>query len=330
MQITCDCLNIIISSSANDFSSDESSRERYPNYSFFKEDVALLCLCSVTVQVPSLVKERVSGDWKIVSCLNCGQACYSTNKKLALNSLIVKINLEKESSQVNALKQSEIYSPAFKILLYDDLPLESDYDSDDVSLYPAALTWLSEQTAKTEERIKIFAEKEFNILDTMRKRAYRDQIAILRKEKDLLKEKSRKDSFEELTESLKLASLSESLKKSTDQLFTDDPSMDSEGVFLLEEFESKDDEKKLDESDLEDSDNENDSYVSRKQGISQLAKSLPIPVPQFMEDRRPNDPDRGSPEVPSDIAASIKALAKSVHGDAIFGELPRPRFSTHL
>lgn len=28
-----------------------------------------------------------------------------------------------------------------------------------------------------------------------------------------------------------------------------------------------------------------------------------------------------------DIAASIKALAKSVHGDTIFGDLPRPRFN---
>lgn len=26
-----------------------------------------------------------------------------------------------------------------------------------------------------------------------------------------------------------------------------------------------------------------------------------------------------------DIAASISKLAKSVHGDAVFGELPRPR-----
>ncbi|CAH1393354.1 unnamed protein product [Nezara viridula] len=329
MQITCDCLNIIISSSATDFSSDETSRDCFPNYSFFKEDVALLCLCLVTVRVPSLVKERVIGDWKVVSCLNCGQACYSTSDNLAFNSVIVKRNLEKEISQVNALKQSDIYSPVFNVLLYDDISLESDFDLK-VSLYPAALTWLSEQTSKTEERIKIFTEKEYAVLDTMRRRAYRDQIAILRKEKDLLKEKSRKDSFEELSESLKLTSLSESFKKSTDQLFSDDPSMDSEGVFLLEEYESKDDDKKLNESDFEDSDNENDSYISRKQGISQLAKSLPIPVPQFMEDRRPNDPERGSPEVPSDIAASIKALAKSVHGDAIFGELPRPRFSTHL
>lgn len=37
------------------------------------------------------------------------------------------------------------------------------------------------------------------------------------------------------------------------------------------------------------------------------------------------------PQDPADIAASIKALAKSVHGDAnVFGDLPRPRFSTQI
>lgn len=37
------------------------------------------------------------------------------------------------------------------------------------------------------------------------------------------------------------------------------------------------------------------------------------------------------PQNPQDIAASIKALAKSVHGEHnVFGDLPRPRFSTQL
>lgn len=31
-----------------------------------------------------------------------------------------------------------------------------------------------------------------------------------------------------------------------------------------------------------------------------------------------------------DIAASIKAIAKSVHGEGVFGDLPRPRFSTQI
>ena len=33
---------------------------------------------------------------------------------------------------------------------------------------------------------------------------------------------------------------------------------------------------------------------------------------------------------PNNIRNSIKALAKSVHGDTIFGDLPRPRFSTEI
>ena len=36
------------------------------------------------------------------------------------------------------------------------------------------------------------------------------------------------------------------------------------------------------------------------------------------------------PMDPNNIQASIKALAKSVHGDTIFGDLPRPRFSTQI
>lgn len=32
---------------------------------------------------------------------------------------------------------------------------------------------------------------------------------------------------------------------------------------------------------------------------------------------------------PHDIATSIKKLARSVHGD-VFGDLPRPRFSTQI
>lgn len=36
------------------------------------------------------------------------------------------------------------------------------------------------------------------------------------------------------------------------------------------------------------------------------------------------------PENPLDIAASIKALAKSINGDGVFGDLPRPRFSSQI
>ncbi|KAL5277562.1 Lobe family protein [Megaselia abdita] len=67
-----------------------------------------------------------------------------------------------------------------------------------------------------------------------------------------------------------------------------------------------------------------------------VAKSVPIGIAQSFEDeqkkmsrsRRNNfDSDDEILDDNIDIAASIKALAKSVHGDKVFGELPRPRFS---
>lgn len=86
-----------------------------------------------------------------------------------------------------------------------------------------------------------------------------------------------------------------------------------------------------------------------------IAKSLPMDIPVFMssfQNHSQEDADdslvfikgqvSSSPSIygaflfkPSnedalDIAASIKALAKSVHGDTVFGDLPRPRFSTQI
>lgn len=102
------------------------------------------------------------------------------------------------------MKQSDIYSPIFKVLIYDhNVAAEGNISKDsmfwlcclndtrlflitilflDVKtyLYPAAIAWLSEQTAKTEERIKLFTEKEYVALDDLRRRAYKDQIAIIR------------------------------------------------------------------------------------------------------------------------------------------------------
>ncbi|XP_077255996.1 proline-rich Akt substrate 40 kDa isoform X4 [Temnothorax americanus] len=74
----------------------------------------------------------------------------------------------------------------------------------------------------------------------------------------------------------------------------------------------------------------------QRDGHSTLAKSLPVTVPVFPsighravqnqdDDQLPTDPLD-----PHNIRASIKALAKSVHGDTVFGDLPRPRFSTQI
>uniref|UniRef100_A0A182Y1T7 Uncharacterized protein n=1 Tax=Anopheles stephensi TaxID=30069 RepID=A0A182Y1T7_ANOST len=57
---------------------------------------------------------------------------------------------------------------------------------------------------------------------------------------------------------------------------------------------------------------------------SSIAKSLPISMPKKMAPFRANEDDLDEmAEDTVDIAASIKALAKSVHGEAVFGDLPR-------
>ncbi|XP_065344588.1 uncharacterized protein PRAS40 isoform X1 [Cloeon dipterum] len=67
-----------------------------------------------------------------------------------------------------------------------------------------------------------------------------------------------------------------------------------------------------------------------------LARSLPVTVPVFPQQNIAtlnfDDEDmKDTPLDPQAIAASIKALAKSVHGEHnVFGDLPRPRFSTQL
>ncbi|KRT78866.1 hypothetical protein AMK59_7986 [Oryctes borbonicus] len=113
-------------------------------------------------------------------------------------------------------------------------------------------------------------------------------------------------------------------------------SYDSEVFFPLEDMQ---DEPTLGQSDFEDSDQEDlpkddsaDTFQRHKQ-LSQLAKSLPVNIPVFMsayQNHLNEDNDDELPDESMDIAASIKALAKSIQGGTVFGELPRPRFSSQI
>ncbi|XP_053675311.1 uncharacterized protein LOC128725579 [Anopheles nili] len=80
----------------------------------------------------------------------------------------------------------------------------------------------------------------------------------------------------------------------------------------------------------DESDNNNQSegiLIPRHQVARQtsaIARSLPISMPKMTAPFRANEDDLDEmAEDTLDIAASIKALAKSVHGEAVFGDLPR-------
>ncbi|XP_011501495.1 PREDICTED: uncharacterized protein LOC105365101 [Ceratosolen solmsi marchali] len=119
-------------------------------------------------------------------------------------------------------------------------------------------------------------------------------------------------------------------------------SYDGDILFVLEDMEDV----PFTIKQLQASDQELDSDVSEDEEIDipmgprvghpTLAKSLPVSVPAFhsYSHRLLQDDDEEQisrdPMDPNNIQASIKALAKSVHGDTVFGDLPRPRFSTQI
>ncbi|XKL66821.1 hypothetical protein PGB90_010241 [Kerria lacca] len=125
------------------------------------------------------------------------------------------------------------------------------------------------------------------------------------------------------------------------------PSFDSEGLFPLDDMEENiiledDDHSEDDLSDTDDSGSRDEGiHIPRRKSIA-FARSLPIKVPSDFDsslrlfDGRMED-QKGKPnykqkrnEPPLDIAASIKALANSVHGDTIFGDLPPPRIGSRI
>ncbi|KAF3423136.1 hypothetical protein E2986_00660 [Frieseomelitta varia] len=132
-------------------------------------------------------------------------------------------------------------------------------------------------------------------------------------------------------------------KKDRIYIYTKEPtSFDTEALFPLEGMEdtvNTDQVQSSEEgSDTDDSGQDEGIHMPRGQrgGHPTLAKSLPVSVPPFPSFVRrtvqDEDDDQLSrdPHDPHNIRASIKALAKSVHGDTVFGDLPRPRFSTQI
>ncbi|KAI4458584.1 inhibitor of growth protein [Holotrichia oblita] len=113
-------------------------------------------------------------------------------------------------------------------------------------------------------------------------------------------------------------------------------SYDAEVFFPLEDMQ---DEPTFEQSDFEDSDQDDlpkddgSDSIQRQKQSSQLAKSLPVNIPVFMsayQNHLNEDNDDDLPDESMDIAASIKALAKSIQGGTVFGELPRSRFSSQI
>lgn len=135
-----------------------------------------------------------------------------------------------------------------------------------------------------------------------------------------------------------LTKVKKSVNRQTSQPVNRLESLDAEGLFPLD---GMDESPALMQSDVEESDTDDSAshdegiHIPRQRAQSMsMAKSLPMNIPVFMSAYTHDIAEEKIPpkekEDSVDIAASIKALAKSVHGDAVFGDLPRPRFSTQI
>ncbi|KAK6626219.1 hypothetical protein RUM43_006526 [Polyplax serrata] len=220
---------------------------------------------------------------------------------------------------------------------------------------------IREQVTKTEEVIRQFTEQQYALLEQFRERAAVDhQVLALRVyeaqprlENDVVPAvdapveligasapkkvlcRKKQDGF--LQDSTQVSTHSHNQSHRNVSTSDATSSLDSEGLFVLEGMEeSVGNEPGHSEGE---SDTDHDDSGSHDEGIDvhrkrtssiHLAKSLPVNVPVYSVPSTDFDNDDDERRGVVDIAASIKALARSVHGDAIFGDLPRPRFSTQI
>ncbi|XP_043269197.1 uncharacterized protein PRAS40 [Venturia canescens] len=130
-------------------------------------------------------------------------------------------------------------------------------------------------------------------------------------------------------------------KKDKVQVFCQEPSsFNEEAMFSIEGMDDAFFPEQLQPSEDESETDGHDEGIhlprGQRGGHPTLAKSLPVSVPAFPSfiERTIQDEDDDQlsrdPLDPHNIRASMKALAKSIHGDTVFGDLPRPRFSTQI
>ncbi|KAL1110116.1 hypothetical protein AAG570_008193 [Ranatra chinensis] len=237
-----------------------------------------------------------------------------------------------------ALKKSEFYSLVFDVVVNDKEALSDtriELRTDD-ELYNKLVDWIEEQKILTEEKVQAYIDEQYADLEKRKAIAHRDHLAIsriiLKKKKVPPKEtpvKMNKRPLKEIQASYEQTSNSAQPSECSNP---NRLSFDSEGLFTLDDIEDPPTSEfaEVHFSDGSESNDENVQVPRRDGAPGHYALSLPVPVPQFVHERQQNDSNSGSPNVPTDIEASMKKLAKSVHGDTVFGELPRPRFSTHL
>ncbi|KAL1505867.1 hypothetical protein ABEB36_005325 [Hypothenemus hampei] len=374
----CNCLNIVIHADINEHPvtkeflglSDEEQSDL-----FFNEDQWYTgSLISVSQVHPGLIHTRQQGLWNISHCLNCDVHTHAIHKKKGANHTLIHSKLLNEES-INNVKSNDLVSNIFDVIVNPNA-IESEnvvlntHHNDRIEatikeFNEIVSSYIRKEQAVVEEKIKKFSDDQYELLNLLKDKAYKEREALVR----IVQKASTEDNFatelspkspnlcdlfsprhvsgnspSEVPFSPKRPKGDINLEKSIEFSHRDDLIFDFESDDFSESRASFQDQiYESDNDDVEEAEDLISATHSRAiiQGRSSsssvnIAKSCPVDIPAFSQVVRGKnmgskiEDDLSPREGDLDIAASIKALAQSVHGDRIFGDLPRPKFSTQI
>ncbi|KAI5641969.1 hypothetical protein NE865_05968 [Phthorimaea operculella] len=361
----CKCLNVALESDKVDDNIDVSKLELTPTEQrdiFFSEKLVSCGSGSLKSQVaqPALLGQRTVGRWQINSCLACGQNTHAVLPDRSSLVLLCK-STHTTPERVNSLKKSKNFSPVFNILVPEvtnDVEMKENVDTSNVigekrflpapqqvigTLSKQLTQNLQSQLEAVEETVRQFREQKYAEYEAFRERAHRDHkilASIISKARHSSDSDNGPPSPQlpplqrRRLSSIKDAKQITQVKPNRQQLPPEEDSLEPEDIFDLEGADSR---HMISEDDY-DSDQDDEGIAigrgrrarggdtGRADSAGDIARSLPINMPNMPQ--RAQHSDVEDDDEPQDIAASIKALARSVHGDPF--ELPRPRFSTQI
>ncbi|CAG9791901.1 unnamed protein product [Diatraea saccharalis] len=283
------------------------------------------------------------------------------------NLAVIPKSTQTTIDQVKNLKKSSNFSPVFNLLVPEitqGVEMKENIDTNNF-IFNDKRAWaptqqvignLSKQLSQTlqsqleavEDSVRQFRDQKYAEFEAYRERAQRDHkilASIISKARNNVDN----DGWQVDTsldngppspqvpplQRRRLSSFKDAKKllqniKPNRNLPPEEDSLDAEDLFDLEGTDFRNNmNSDQDDYDSDQSSHDEGIHISRprrEDGAADIARSLPINMPFPKE--RPTRNDLDDDEEPQDIAASIKALARSVHGDVY--ELPRPRFSTQI
>ncbi|KAK4019687.1 hypothetical protein OUZ56_001700 [Daphnia magna] len=364
VRAVCGCLNVKIhikGELANSpiFHTDDLQFEESQDEFFQQAPKEVITdAAGVVIEHTFLVQSRHVGNWNIFHCICCKTDTHAVPDSSRLPFLLNPV-LGVDPNHILKLQQSERFSAVYKVVLpwlgnsgpssprnFPDKGSQADQDV--VTIQQMMSGFLKKEEEKVEENILRYTEQQQASLSALEARARQDRntllLLIAQKETPVGKKMQSLSLRSEVTPpttptktgSFNFTSPTKEIPpppfqrgfstNPEDDIFEFDPDyLDNRNPF----------------DDTSDPDSEESSYAEgmqipgrhplRSDDDSALPKSLPMRVPAVSNYRTQDidvEDDR-TPVNPEEMAASIKAIARSVHGGSdSHWDLPRPRLNT--